>query len=125
MILEKNASVVRAVGSSRFKPTLLKETDRLSVAELAAIFGFSASAFVDAINRNRQAINKPFYSIPELATRWNCSRATVYNILRESEFKLLNLSRKGKDKGKWNVPGVVVDRIEQARLEPLSGSIAA
>ena len=59
------------------------------------------------------------YSIPELAKRWNCSRATVYNILRESESRLLNLSRKDRGKGKWNVPASIVEGIEQSRMEVL------
>jgi predicted DNA-binding protein YlxM (UPF0122 family) len=84
---------------------------------LADALGLPTSALVSAIERNRQAFKKPFYSIPDLAKRWNCSRATVYNILRESEFKLLNLSRKDKKKGKWNVPASVVERLEQKRME--------
>lgn len=99
--------------------------DALSIAELADIFGFPVSALVDAINRNRQAIKKPYYSIPDLAARWNCSRATVYNILRESESKLFSMSRKGRGKGKWNVPAAVVERIEQTRMEPMPESAAA
>jgi hypothetical protein len=57
-----------------FKP--IEETDSLTIAEYASIFGFSPAALVDAIYRNRQAIKKQFYSITELAERWNCSRAT-------------------------------------------------
>jgi len=94
-------------------------SDKLSIAELADIFSFPVSALVEAVNRNRQAIKKPFYSLPDLAARWNCSRATVYNILRESESKLFNMSRKGRGKGKWNVPAAVVERIEQSRMEVL------
>lgn len=105
MSLQKNVPVV--------------PSDKLSIAELADIFGFPVPALVEAINRNRQAIKKPLYSIPELAKRWNCSRATVYNILRESESKLLNLSRQDRGKGKWNVPAAVVERIEQSRMEAL------
>jgi predicted DNA-binding protein YlxM (UPF0122 family) len=93
--------------------------DKLSITELANILGFPVSALVEAVNRNRQAVKKPFYSIPELAQRWNCSRASVYNILRESESKLLNLSRKDRNKGKWNVPAAIVERIEQSRMEIL------
>jgi len=113
-VKQKNASVPAVVPS-----------DKLSIAELADIFGFPVSALIDAINRNRRSFNKPFYSIPDLAARWNCSRATVYNILKESEFKLLDLSRKDKKKGKWNIPASVVEHIEQARMRRLPDSIAA
>jgi predicted DNA-binding protein YlxM (UPF0122 family) len=99
-------------------------SDKFSISELAGIFGFPVSALVDAINRNRQAVKKPYYSIPDLAARWNCSRATVYNVLRESESKLFNMSRKGRGKGKWNVPAAVVERIEQSRMEPIPESVA-
>jgi predicted DNA-binding protein YlxM (UPF0122 family) len=109
----------------QFRVVSVKETDHLSVSEWADLFGFSVSALIAAIERNRQAIRKPFYSIPDLAKRWNCSRATVYNILRESEFKLFNLSRKGKKKGKWNVPASVVEHIEQARMQALPHTLAS
>ncbi len=100
-------------------------SDNLSIAELADIFGFPVSALVEAINRNRQAVKKPFYSIPELAKRWNCSRATVYNVLRESELKALNVAQKSAKKGKWNVPASVVEHIEQSRMEAIPESAAA
>ena len=97
----------------------VQKTDKLTVAEFADIFGFPVPAMIAAIERKRTAISKPFYTIPDLAIRWNCSRATVYNVLREAESKLLNLTRKGKDKGKWLIPAAVVERIEQARMESL------
>ena len=105
--------------------TALKATDCVSVSELADIFGFPISALVEAINRNRQAVKKPFYSIPELAKRWNCSRATVYNVLRESELKALNVAQKSAKKGKWNVPASVVEHIEHSRMENIPQSEAA
>ena len=103
----------------------IKTSDCISISELADVFGLPATALVSAVERNRRVIKKPFYSIPELAKRWNCSRATVYNILRESESKLLNLTRKDKKKGHWNVPASVVERIELARMDSLSEHIAA
>jgi DNA-binding GntR family transcriptional regulator len=100
-------------------------SDKLSISELADIFGFPVAAFVEAINRNRQAVKKPFYSIPELAKRWNCSRATVYNVLRESELKALNVAKRSAKKGKWNVPADVVEHIELSRIEAIPESAAA
>jgi hypothetical protein len=100
-------------------PTV-RATDCVSITELADALSLPASALISALERSQRVIKKPFYSIPDLAKRWNCSRATVYNILSESEFKLLNLSRKGKTKGKWNIPAAVVEHIEQARMERIA-----
>lgn len=102
-----------------------KLTDCISISELADVLSLPATALISAIERSKRDIKKPFYSIPELADRWNCSRATVYNILKESEFKLLNLTREGKKKGHLNVPASVVERIEQSRMERLSDRPAA
>ncbi len=102
-----------------------EETDSLTISEFADLFGLPASAILAAIEKNRSAIRKDFYTIPDLSRRWSCSRATVYNVLRESEFKLLDLSRKGKHKGHWNVPAAVVERIEQSRMHSLPDTIAA
>jgi hypothetical protein len=112
----------------------LKPSDRFSILEFAEIFGFTTGAFIDAIERNRSTIRRPFYSILDLATRWRCSRATVYNVLRESEFNLLDLSLPGRDKekrllpckkkGKRLVPNCVVERIEQGRMRSLSDQAA-
>jgi predicted DNA-binding protein YlxM (UPF0122 family) len=98
--------------------------DCVSITELADALGIPASALTSAVERNRKALKKPYYSISELAKRWNCSRATVYHILRESELRLLNLSRKDKKKGKWNVPASVVEHVEKARMESMPEEIA-
>ena len=72
------------------------------------------------IYRNRRAIKKEFYSIAEIASRWGCSRSTVYNVLRESEFKILNTASKRADKrDKWCVPASVVEHVEKSRIESL------
>jgi hypothetical protein len=111
--------------SLRIKQISVKATDQITVAELPQIFGFPLTAIIAAIEKHKAGVSKPFYSIPDLATRWNCSRATVYNVLRETEFKLLDLSRQGKDKGKWLIPAAVVERIEQSRMERLPETTAA
>ena len=49
--------------------TSIRETDRLTISEFADLFGFPASAVISAIEKNRGAIKKPFYTIPELADR--------------------------------------------------------
>ena len=61
-------------------------------------------------SRNRQ----PFYSIADLAGRWRCSRATVYNILRGEQ--VLDFAAPGR-KGKKLVPADVVQRIEERRMK--------
>ena len=93
--------------ASGTSPTL-KETDSLTISEFADLFGFPASAVLAAVARQRRSYNKPFYSIPDLATRWECSRAKVYEVLRESEFKILDLRTSGTDKGARRVPAAVV-----------------
>jgi hypothetical protein len=95
-------------------------SDKFSVAEVADIFGFPVPALVAAMNRNIQSLHKPFYSIPDLAARWDCSRATVYNVLRESEFKILNAaSKRATQRDKWRVPAAVVEHLEKSRMEAM------
>ncbi len=53
-----------------------------------------------------------YFSIPELADRWRCSRGTVYNIIRGEH--VLDFAAPGR-KGKKLVPAEVVRRIEQRR----------
>jgi len=102
-----------------FSPVPLKETDTLKISEFADLFGFPASAVLTAIERQRRVINKPFYSIPDLTWRWNCSRATVYAVLKESEYKVLDLARLGKKRGPKGVAAHVVEQIEKDRMRPL------
>jgi hypothetical protein len=53
----------------------------------------------------------PYFSIPELASRWRCSRSTVYNVIRGE--KVLDFAAPGR-KGKKLVPREVVRSIEQS-----------
>jgi hypothetical protein len=55
------------------------------------------------------AKNAVYFSIPELAHRWRCSRGTVYNIIRGK--KVLDFAAPGH-KGKKLVPAEIVRRIE-------------
>ena len=97
----------------------LSPTDALRISEFAEIFGFTSDAIIEAIGRNRRAVKAPFYSIPELAERWCCSRAKVYAILRDAGYKLLDLAIPGKDKGKRLIPASVVEQIERSRMRSL------
>ena len=94
--------------------------ERFTVGEFAEILGFPVSALSAIIEKNRAAIKKPFYNISQLAERWSISRAQVYNILRESEFKVLNTASKGSaERQTWRIPASVVEKMEQSRMERL------
>lgn len=64
----------------------------------------------------KATLSQPFYSIPELAERWRCSRASVYNLLRGE--KVVDFAAAGK-KGHKVVPFDVVLKIERAHLRVL------
>lgn len=59
---------------------------------------------------------RPFFSIPDLAERWRCSRASVYNAIRGE--KVLDFATNGR-KGHKVVPLDVVLKIERARMRVL------
>jgi hypothetical protein len=59
---------------------------------------------------------RPFYSIPELADRWRCSRASVYNRIRGE--KVVDFAARGK-KGHKLVPLEVVLKLESTHLRVL------
>ena len=58
-----------------------------------------------------QAVQE-YFSIPELAERWRCSRGTVYNRLRAVGCEILDFAPRGK-KGKKVVRAKTVFRIEE------------
>jgi hypothetical protein len=93
--------------------------DRFSIAEFASIFGvdpqtLQAAVMQAAIERKRSG--KPFFTIPELAVRWSCSRGSVYNYLREAGARIVDFAPPGK-KGKKLIPLEVVERIERQRTK--------
>jgi hypothetical protein len=102
-----------------FSPAPVKLTDSLTIAEYADLFGFPAAAVAAAVERQRGALNKPFYSIPDLAKRWLCSRATVYEVLRQAGYKIVHLTRNKHGKGKKLIPRHVVEKIEKDRSDSL------
>jgi hypothetical protein len=63
----------------------------------------------------RQVV-QPFYSIPELAERWRCSRGSVYNRIRGE--MVVDFAARGR-KGHKLVPLDVVLKIERAHLRVL------
>jgi hypothetical protein len=59
---------------------------------------------------------RPFYSISELADRWRCSRALVYNVIRGE--RVLDLASNGrKTKSHKLIPFDVVLRIEREKMK--------
>jgi hypothetical protein len=69
-------------------------------------------------NRDAASERQEFYSIPELAIRWRCSRGTVYNRLRFAGAKVLDFASAGK-KGKKLVPALTVFHIESRFMKGL------
>jgi hypothetical protein len=67
-------------------------------------------------SKGELAAMQAFFSMADLATRWRCSRGTVYNIIRGE--KVLDFAAPGR-RGKKLVPLEVVQRIEQKRLRCL------
>jgi hypothetical protein len=99
----------------------ISPNDSLSIADFASLFGFEASAVAQAVEAQKYRAEKAqaFFSIPQLATRWDSSRAHVYDILRENNVRILDFTGKGKAKGKKLVPREVVERIERTRMRKL------
>jgi hypothetical protein len=67
---------------------------------------------------NTAKCEQTFYTIPDLAKRWHCSRATVYNVLR-GEMVIDFAPRPGR-KGHKLVSAEVVRQIENRRARRLT-----
>ena len=94
--------------------------DRFTVAEFAEMLGLPVEALKVIIAKNRTANRRSFYNISQLAERWNISRAQVYNVLREADFKVLNIASKtSEERQSWRIPASVVEKVEQSRMEHL------
>lgn len=59
-----------------------------------------------------------FLSIGELATRWRCSRGSVYNWLRASGAMVVDFAARGR-RGRKAVPLAVVLQIEAKKMKRL------
>jgi len=90
--------------------------DKLTVAEFASLFRLDPQTIEAAIEKQRMGTPKTFFTIPELAKRWGCSRGSVYNYLRDAAASIIDFASKGK-KGKKLVPLEVVERIERQRTK--------
>jgi hypothetical protein len=100
-------------------PETLTPESSLKISEFAEIFGFPPSAVLSAIERQRLALTRPFYTFKQLAERWNCSPQNIYNVLRHHEAKALNLNG-DKNRSKRLVSAETVARIERLQSKPLA-----
>src|SRR5271169_2179239 len=99
----------------------LSPNDSVSIKDVAAVFGFEPSFVAQALDAQKYRPEKTqtYFSIPQLAERWSSSRAHVYDVLREFDVRVLDLTSKGKAKGKKLIPREAVERIEKARMKKL------
>ncbi len=67
---------------------------------------------------NANAPHPAFFTFAELANRWRCSRATVYNRLRDAGVQVVDFRKRGK-RGKRIIPAAVVFQIEAECLKKL------
>jgi hypothetical protein len=86
--------------------------DSLTISEVADLFGFPASAVIQAVQAQRLKLRKPFYTYRELAERWDVSIGSIYNILEKYGAKVVDLLP-GKTRGIKRVPVAIVERIEK------------
>jgi hypothetical protein len=82
---------------------------------MVEILQIGARDRVEEITRPAMDV-RPFFSIRDLAERWRCSRASVYNQIRGE--KVLDFATNGR-KGHKVVPLEVVLKIERAHLRVL------
>lgn len=76
------------------------------------------SKVTNSVTSNTAKCDQAFYTIPDLANRWHCSRATVYNVLR-GEMVIDFAPRPGR-KGHKLVSADVVRQIENRRARSLT-----
>jgi hypothetical protein len=95
-------------------------TDSLSISEFASLFGFQEEAVRAAVatQRQRQAGARSYFTIPQLADRWNCSRAQVYALLTASAVKTVNIGQ-GKKRAKHLIPAQTVAKLENNLMEKM------
>jgi len=96
-------------------------TDKLQISEIANLFGVSEQAILDLIEARR--LNSPqtqdYFTIPQLASRWQCSRGSVYNTLRTFGARIVDLATPGK-KGRKLIPVETVEKLERQRTTKMS-----
>jgi hypothetical protein len=92
------------------------QVDRLSQPAVSARLPLPESTLREKVERPK--LEQVYFSIPELASRWRCSRGTVYNRLRLSGVKVLDFGFAGR-KSKKLVPAAVVLHMEAKHTKVL------
>jgi len=90
-----------------------------TIKEIASSFGLSEDAVRHVMTSRFSPVRPDFYTIPQLADRWSCSRGSVYNVLRSTGVKVVDFAAKGR-KGHKLVPVAAVEDIERRKLTRLS-----
>src|SRR5260370_37727114 len=84
-------------------------TNALTVDEIAALFGIPVNTVRERLARHNSP--QEYFSIPDLAKRWRCSRGTGYNRLRVHGAKVLDFVPNGQ-RGKIFVAASAVMLLE-------------
>src|SRR4051794_36632079 len=94
------------------QPHECKEPERrVSVSQIASLFGLPKQTLSDPVKGHCSPTRQEFLSMSELASRWRCSRGTVYNRLRAARAEVLDFAPPGK-RGKKVVRITTVTEIE-------------
>jgi hypothetical protein len=106
------------IDSSQIQP-VQKLEPLIPLSTIASLFGFSPETVQEMLDRRSAPIRQEFFSIPELAARWRCSRGTVYNRLRSVGAKVLDFAAPGR-RGRKAIPASVVMQIENRHTKRLA-----
>lgn len=91
--------------------TVIEGLRQMSPDDLAAVLGAL---------QQKHGPPSEFYSIGDLASRWRCSRGTVYNRLRSSGAKSLDFTTKNQSRSKKAIARSVVLQIEEKHTKRIS-----
>jgi hypothetical protein len=86
------------------------------ISELRRSAEMASAVQIENARPQTNAAPQAFFSIPELAERWRCSRASVYNRIRGE--KVVDFAAIGR-KGHKLIPPEVVLKIERTHLRVL------
>jgi hypothetical protein len=84
-------------------PRFLGDLEEIRIAAQMRISPMPAQA---------QSTPTEFFSVYDIATRWRCSRGTVYNRLRSAGAIALDFTSKKQSRSKRSIPRSVVMQIE-------------
>jgi hypothetical protein len=100
----------------------ISPNDSLPIKEFASLFGFEPAHVVQAVEAQRYRLEKhqAFFTIPQLASRLQCSVPAVYKLLRSENAKIVNTGS-GEKRKRILVDAATVARIEKSRTEKMAG----